>query len=179
MTTSHALRLAPRFTAGILAAAVGGWLLLNTATYRDGEAWSTARVVQFFFGNTYHHAGSTTFYVGLGGRHPIGLNVTSECSTAAIAAAILLITGLLVALTRIDPVRAATGMCAAVALVTVVNVGRLLLLSWSASNWGVSGWFEWLHVYGGSFLTILAVIAAIGVYLRFVRRGSGFGQHRS
>jgi hypothetical protein len=44
------------------------------------------------------------------------------------------------------------------------------VLSWSAARFGVSGWFEWLHVYGGSFLSIIAVVVACGLYLRFVRR---------
>jgi exosortase/archaeosortase family protein len=155
---------------GLLGAVLGGWLLFNTASWRDGEAWSAAHVVQALLGSTYHPDGSSTFFVGLGSSHAIGLNITPACSTAPLAGALLVITGLLIAFTRIDPMRAGLGLLIAVTVVGVVNVVRLLLLSWSAAEFGVSGWFEWLHVYGGSFVSIAAVVVACGLYLRFVRR---------
>lgn len=171
MSVARLVRRSPRWMAGLAVALFGGYLIANTATYRDGEAWSASRVVAVLLGSTYHAAGSSTFFVGLGGRHAIGLKITPACSTAAVAGAVLIITGLLIALANVEPLRAALGTLAAVAVVAVVNLVRLLALSWSAARWGVSGWFEWLHVYGGSLLTILAVIVACGVYVRCIRRG--------
>jgi exosortase/archaeosortase family protein len=171
MTAETVLRRSPRWVAGVTAAALGGYLIANTAEYRDGEAWSAAQVVAGLIGKTYHAAGSSTFFVGLGGPHAIGLNITPACSTAAIAGAALIITGVLISLADVQPLRAALGTVAAVGVVAMVNLFRLVVLSWSATRWGVAGWFEWLHVYGGSLLTILAVIAACGVYLRCIKRG--------
>jgi exosortase/archaeosortase family protein len=171
MTVKTLARRSPRWVAGLAAAAAGGYLISNTAAYRDGEAWSAAQVVAGLIGKTYHVAGSSTFFVGLGGPHAIGLNITPACSTAAIAGALLIITGLLISLADVQPLRAALGTVAAVGVVALVNLLRLVVLSWSATRWGVAGWFEWLHVYGGSLLTILAVIAACLVYLRCIRRG--------
>ena len=127
MSAAQLARTAPRAMLGLAGAVLGGWLLLNTGLWRDGEAWSAARLVQAIFGGTYHHHGSPTFFVGLGSNHAIGLNITPACSTAPIAGALLIITGLLVAFTRIDPLRALVGLLAAVAVVAIVNVARLLV----------------------------------------------------
>jgi exosortase/archaeosortase family protein len=168
-----------RWTLGAALAATGVWIFANGSWYRSLEAVSSERIVTGLLRErSWHSSGSSIFFIGLGGRHPAGLDVTQACSTATIAAAALIVTGLLIALARSTVGASLLALVAAVGLVAVVNVGRLVLLAWSAANWGFQGWFEWAHVYGGSLVSMVAVAGACALYLRLLRRSPANRRHR-
>lgn len=150
--------------------ALGAWTLLDLAGYRGLEAQAAARLVQSTVGGgTSVNADRATFYVGLGTDHPLGLRIEQICSTGAVAGGVLFLTGTLVAVTAVRLGRVLLGCSAMVALVFAVNTLRLTALSWSIVRWGRTGRFEWLHLYGGAFVTTCAVAVGSLLYLSLLR----------
>lgn len=170
------LLLAARLLAGAVALASGVWVLANTALYRQAEAWSTAQIVETTIGEgTYLQDGTATVFVGLHTGHGVGLHIDQLCSTSGVAGIMLVITGLLVGFARLRIHRALLGLVAMIGLVTFVNVARLTVLSWSVTKWGLTGWFEWLHLYGGAAISMLAIAVGCGLFIMLVRRSGSSG----
>lgn len=160
-----------RVLAGLAALAGGAWVLVNTALYRQAEAWSTAHLVEWSVGQGTHlQDGTATVFVGLQTGHGVGLHIDRLCSSSGVAGLMLLVTGLLIVAARLSVHRAMLALGAMVGLVTVVNVLRLTVLSWSVTRWGLRGWFEWLHLYGGAAVSMTAIAAGVGMYVVLVRR---------
>lgn len=160
-----------RVPAGMALALLGLLVLLNGARYRDIEAWSAARLVAATVDRgTQVVPNTATFIVGLGTEHPVGLRIDQLCSTGAFVGIAFIITGLLIALAGASLRRGLLGLGALAGLLLLVNVLRLALLSWTASTWGLTGWFEWVHLYGGAGLSMIAIAVGCGLYLRLIRR---------
>ena len=160
-----------RFLVGSAAVVAGSWVLANTAMYRQAEAWSTAKIVDVTVGQGTHlQDGTATVFVGLQTGHGVGLHIDNLCSTSGVAGLMLIITGLLVLVAGLRFRRAFLGLGAMIGLVTAVNVLRLTVLSWSVARWGLFGWFEWLHLYGGAAISMLAIAAGCGLFVLVVRR---------
>ena len=165
------LALATRALAGLGALAAGVWVLANTAIYRQAEAWSTARLVDATVGQGVHlQDGTATVFVGLQTGHGVGLHIDRLCSTSGVAGVMLLITGGLVLGAGLHVRRGLLGLGAMIGLVTLVNTLRLTVLSWSVTQWGLTGWFEWLHLYGGAAISMLAIAVGCGVFIQLIRR---------
>lgn len=163
-----------RFLLGSVAVVAGCWVLANTAVYRQAEAWSTAKIVDAAVGQGTHlQDGTATVFVGLQTGHGVGLHIDDLCSTSGVAGLMLVVTGLLVLVAGLRFRRAFLGLGAMIGLVTAVNVLRLTVLSWSVTRWGLLGWFEWLHLYGGAAISMLAIAAGCAVYVLLLRRSPG------
>lgn len=166
--------VAPRLLLGAAAVVAGAWVLTNTATYRQAEAWSTAALVDAAVGQgTYLQDGTATVFVGLQTGHGVGLHIDRLCSTSGVTGLMLIITGMLIAAAGLRIHRAALGFAVMIGLVTFVNVARLTVLSWSVTEWGLTGWFEWLHLYGGAAISMLAIAVGAGFFLLLIRRSGG------
>lgn len=149
----------------------GAWLLGNTEVYRSAEAWSTARIASATIaGGTRWQPGSATVLVGLDTDHAVGLRIDELCSTSAIAGLTLVLTGMLLLAAGLRVHRALLGVSAMTGILIVVNTVRLTALSWSVTRWGLTGWFEWLHLYGGAAISMLAVAVGCALYLHLIRR---------
>lgn len=170
-SVAHALRTCLRATVGVASLVGGVWVLANTALYRQAEAWSTLRLVDATVNGEHHlQPGSSTFFVGLDTGHGVGLRIDQLCSTGAVVGLMLVITGLLLLAAGLRVTRALLGLVAMVALITAVNALRLVALSWSVTQWGLTGWFEWFHLYGGAAISMVALAVGVGMYLRLIRR---------
>jgi exosortase/archaeosortase family protein len=129
----------------------GLWLLANTALYRQAEAWSAAHVVDSTVGQgTYLQPHSAFFFAGLRTGHAVGLRIDQLCSTGAIWGLMLVVTGLLLIFAGLRVYRALLALGAMIGLLALVNTIRLAALSWTVTKCGLTGWFEWLHLYGGA-----------------------------
>lgn len=149
----------------------GTWLLGNTPTYRSAEAWSTAQLVSATVpGGTRWQPGSSTVMVGLNTDHAVGLRIDQLCSTGAIAGLTLALTGMLLLVAGLRVHRALLAAGAMTGVLVAVNTLRLSALSWTATRWGLTGWFEWLHLYGGAAISMVAVALGCALYLRLIRR---------
>lgn len=164
--------VAARVCSGAAMLLTGVWLLANTALYRQAEAWSTAKVVDATVGSTAVRPGSSTFFVGIGTDRVIGLRIDQLCSTGAICALMLIVTGLFLVGAGVRVRRGLIALTAMVGLVTLVNLVRITILSWSVTRWGLGGWFEWLHLYGGAGISMVAVAVGCGLYLVLIRKPS-------
>jgi exosortase/archaeosortase family protein len=173
-----AIRRATRCSSGAALALAGVWVLANTATYREAEAWSIAKVVSATADQGTHlQPHSATFFVGLNTNHGVGLRIDQLCSTGPIAGLVLIITGLLMTFAGVRVHRSILGAGLMIGIVTLVNGLRLTALAWTAATWGLSGWFEWLHLYGGAALTMFAIIGGCALYLRLLRRPTHTAAH--
>jgi len=151
--------------------ACGILILANTAAYRQAEAWSTWRVVDAVVGRgTYLQPNSGTFFVGLETKNAVGLRIDQLCSTGGIAGVLIIFTGVLLIAAGLRVRRALLGLGAMLGLLLVVNVVRLTALSWTVTTWGLTGWFEWLHLYGGAAISMVAIAVGLALYLRLIRR---------
>lgn len=169
----RAMAVTGRLTTGVASLVGGVWVLANTAVYRQAEAWSTAKVVDAAVGQgTVLERGSSTFFVGMDTGHGVGLRIDQLCSTGAVTGLMLVITGLLLLRAGLRPGRALLGLAAMIGLIAAVNMARLTALSWSVTRWGLAGWFEWLHLYGGAAISMAAIAVGCGLYLRLIRRSS-------
>lgn len=149
----------------------GGWILANPASYRGAEARSTARLITALADRgTALQTDSATVFVALATDHGVGLRIDQLCSSGPVAGVVLLLTSMLIAAAGVRIGRALLGAALLVGLVAWTNAVRLTLLAWTAANWGLDGWFEWLHLYGGAAATMLALIAGCALYLWMLRR---------
>ena len=163
-----------RILAGALLAVLGALVLVDLDRYRQGEAQLLARLARPLLGSGVHHRpGSATVYVGLGTDHGVGLSIDRLCSTGGVVGVVLLVTGLLLAFADLRVRRGLLAAGVMAGIVVAVNAARLMALSWSVDRWGLTGWFEWLHLYGGAALSMLAVAVGCVAYLRTIRRASG------
>lgn len=160
-----------RLVVGSTAVIAGIWVLANTALYRQAEAWSTAKIVDVAVGQGTHlQDGTATVFVGLQTGHGVGLHIDNLCSTSGVAGLMLIVTGLLVLAAGLRFRSAFLALGAMIGLVTTVNALRLTVLSWSVTRWGLRGWFEWLHLYGGAAISMLAIAAGCALFVLLVRR---------
>ncbi len=150
---------------------LGLWVLLNSARYRSAEAWSAAQLVAATVDRGAQLLpGSSTFIVGLGTQNAVGLRIDQLCSTGAIVGVTTIITGVLIAFAGARASRALLALGSMVGLLFVVNALRLTVLSWTVTSWGRTGWFEWVHLYGGAAVSMAAIAVGCGLYLRLLRR---------
>ena len=97
-----------------------------------------------------------------------GTRVILECTSAVIIAALPALMAIAAVRTRVGRFRALSAGLAAMALVVIGNLYRLVIDTFAGSRPGPAGGFDWSDVWLGSFVTVLALAAAVVLHLRML-----------
>jgi exosortase/archaeosortase family protein len=163
------VRRLARYTAAFGGCVVAILLLLSQNWYRGVEAVVTGDAVSKWLGFPVivSRAQQTMFFAfhGTGPSHMLGLQITLGCSSVLLLAPIILITGALLSLHNISPVRVLLAAAVAASLVVSINVLRLVMIAAMVDWWGVAAGFGWGHTLFGSVLMLVGLAAALGAFV--------------
>jgi exosortase/archaeosortase family protein len=143
------------------------------------EAQTTADLLRSLLG--YHADGSSSGEPAIQfGASSLSnaVRVTTECSSAPILGLILIITAALLTGRVHEVGRVLLAVLASAGLFFVLNLARLMTICWAFSRYGQTG-FRVTHIYLGSIISLVGLIACLVVYLAVAgmwhnaRRGPG------
>lgn len=163
------VRRLTRYAAALGGVAAAITLLLSEHWYRGVEAVVTGDTVSKWLGFPVivSRAQQTMFFAfrGTGPSHMLGLQITLGCSSVLLLAPILLLTGVLLSLRNVSPLRVLFAAAIAGSLVVFINVVRLVMIAAMVDWWGVAAGFGWGHTLFGSVLMLLGLAAALGSFV--------------
>ncbi|HEV2344306.1 MAG TPA: archaeosortase/exosortase family protein [Actinocrinis sp.] len=163
------VRRLTRYAAAFGGVAAAITLLLSEHWYRGVEAVVTGDTVSKWLGFPVivSRAQQTMFFAfrGTGPSHMLGLQITLGCSSVLLLAPILLLTGVLLSLRNVSPLRVLFAAAIAGSLVVFINVVRLVMIAAMVDWWGVAAGFGWGHTLFGSVLMLLGLAAALGSFV--------------
>lgn len=160
---SHALARPARSVA-LLAGLVFGLLtVLFSQQVRDVEAM----VLRFVLDTPWSTAlrDRTTVYLDLGSPHAVGVDVTTECTVGILILPLVLAYCVMVSFSGVRVRSALTGLSVGFLVVAVANELRLVSILVAWHRWGRGGlWIS--HILVGSIVSLVAVVAALGLQLK-------------
>jgi exosortase/archaeosortase family protein len=164
-----AVRRLSRYIAALTGFIIAMALLLSQQWYRGVEAVVTGDAVSKWLGFPVIVARErqTMFFAfhGTGPAHMLGLQITLGCSSVLLLAPIVLLTGTLLSLRNVSPVRVLLAAAVAACLVVSINVVRLVMIAAMVNWWGVQTGFGWGHTLFGSVLMLVGLAAALGAFV--------------
>ena len=162
----HLGTTAPARLVGLLLLGLGVLGLVVRDGLRDLEAQMVAFAVDLALRHPAEALGRGGLFVVDDGA-PHLFRITGECAVAPIVAAVVILAGVLLALRGGSTLRFVRAAALACGLVLAVNLARILLIVFSWHRWGGDG-YHVTHVYVGSAMVTLGVIAALWLFLRSV-----------
>jgi exosortase/archaeosortase family protein len=149
--------------AGAVALALSLGLLVWQARFRVGEAWVTAWFLRLFHLRSAAALGPNVVFP-LHGRW-VGFELTVACTAALLLVPFFAVAGLLLLVGRVDRGRAAVALLVATGVIFAVNQLRLLVIAGSMLAWGFQTGYERSHVFLGTMLSTIGVIAGVIVFI--------------
>jgi exosortase/archaeosortase family protein len=118
-------------------------------------------------------------FFGLGTRDPVGLRITTGCTTVVLLAPFLLIMAAIAARSPVPVTRVVSAATVGSALLVAVNLIRLTGIAWATSVWGLTHGFEISHFLVGSLVAVAGFAGALVVALRLlVGRAGADGRYQ-
>ncbi len=150
----------------LLVAAVG--LLSQQAAIRELEAWVSAHVVHMFGVVPATSMGNSVVF-RLDGRW-VGYTMAVGCSVTMLITPFFLLAAAMIASRRVRPGRALGALPLLSVALFAVNQARLLVMAISMRGWGFQLGYERSHVFLGSILSTLGVVAGLLLFVWMVSR---------
>ncbi|GAA3050456.1 hypothetical protein GCM10020229_72420 [Kitasatospora albolonga] len=100
----------------------------------------------------------------------VGVDVTQSCSSALLVPPFLLMAAAVLLSARRTAREVLGGLLLAATIVAVGNLIRLVLIALVTVHYGQQGYL-WSHTLGGSLLSMITMVAALGAFLRYGVRG--------
>ncbi len=141
-------------------------LIIGQSSIRPVEAWASAAIIKATHVAPARSLGSAVVFP-LKTRF-VGFDITAGCTAALLVTPFFLLAAGLV-FTRRTSIARGLGTLAAVALgLFVVNQARLLVVALSMRLWGFERGYEISHVFLGTVVSTLGVLAGVLLYVRAV-----------
>jgi exosortase/archaeosortase family protein len=166
-----------RIFGALLLAAAGVAVIWLQGTVRDDEASIAGR----WFGAVLHGKVSSAHDVVVfpWSKGPlVGLKITSECTVALLLGPLIILAGLMLAVTTIRVQRLLAGLTAGLAVVVLVNQLRLALIAVSTQHWGISG-YDVSHKFVGTLIALAGFVTAVLLMIRLAAKPVARGSHAS
>ncbi len=138
-------------------------LLAQQSAIRELEAWTSARVVDLFRVVPATSVGKAVVFP-LAGRY-VGYTMAAGCSVTMLVAPFFLLSAALIISRRIRPSRGVGALGLLSVALFAVNQTRLLVIAVSMRAWGFRLGYERSHIFLGTVLSTLGVVAGVLVFV--------------
>jgi exosortase/archaeosortase family protein len=115
-------------------------------------------------GSVYFAPGREAVYFGLGTTHPLGLQMTPECTSAFLVIPLVLVGAVLIALRPRISGRVLGSLAVAAVVLIVVNQLRILALAGLVGWLGTDRGYYWGHTMIGSLVSVLGGAVALVLF---------------
>lgn len=121
-------------------------------------------------GSVYVAASRQTVYFGLGTTHPLGLQMTPECTSAFLVIPLVLVAAALIALRPRIARRVLGSLALAAVVLIVVNQLRILALAGLVGWLGTDRGYYWGHTMIGSLVSVIGGAIALVLFVWLATR---------
>lgn len=111
-----------------------------------------------------------TVYFGLGSTHPLGLNMTPECTSAFLVIPLIVVSAVLVALRPAISRRVVGSLALAALILIAVNQLRILTLAGLVAWLGTNNGYYWGHTLLGSLVSVFGGATALVLFVWLATR---------
>lgn len=146
-------------------------LVVGHRAYQTAEIGLAGIVLGVFTpGGVYVVAGRQAVYFGLGTTHPLGLQMTPECTSAFLVIPLLLVGAALIALRPRISRRVLFSLAVATVVLIVVNQLRILALAGLVGWLGTDRGYYWGHTMIGSLVSVIGGAIALVLFVWLATR---------
>lgn len=151
--------------AGLAMFAFALWLAMEDATWRHFEAKLATPVTGFITGRHGATTSHSLVWFALGTHRAFGLQITNECTSALLLIPLLVMMGSFTAFSRVPLRRNLLALAVGASIMLLVNILRVIGISWSTWKWGLDPGYKYSHVFVGSAMSLVGFVGAMLIAL--------------